>query len=160
MTNKKAALVIIITTSLVLFILTLTQFSKLFDLLLPKIENLQYQTNEIGSQFKLGLFFSIVIGLTPIFLYLTWQLGRIEIIKRRMYSGLIVVGFMTISIILRQQVIKWTYKLTNLETQTEETIHNSFAIENLNFEYYLLVGLILGCIVSFLSLRDKELKGF
>ncbi|MDP2161033.1 MAG: hypothetical protein Q8K02_11160 [Flavobacterium sp.] len=122
---------------------------------MPKIENLQYKTTEIGSQFKLALFFSIVIGLMPILLYLTWRLGRIEKTKRRMFSGLIVIFFMTISIVLRQQFF---IRLTNLKTQSGETIYNSFGVENLNFEYYLLGGLVLGCIVSFFSLKDKEAK--
>ena len=157
MANNKTTLILTIFTSLVLFILTFTQFGKLFELIMPKIENLQYQTTEVGSQFKLALFFSIVIGLMPILLYLTWRLGRIEKTKRRMFSGLIVIVFMTISIVLRQQFIKLTFnRLTNLKTQTGETIYNSFGVENLNFEYYLLGGLVLGCIVSFFSLKDKE----
>jgi len=157
MANNKTTLILTIFTSLVLFILTFTQFGKLFELIMPKIENLQYQTTEVGSQFKLALFFSIVIGLMPILLYLTWRLGRIEKTKRRMFSGLIVIFFMTISIVLRQQFIKLTFnRLTNLKTQTGETIYNSFGVENLNFEYYLLGGLVLGCIVSFFSLKDKE----
>jgi len=157
MVNNKTTLILIIFTSLVLFILTFTQFGKLFELIMPKIENLQYQTTEIGSQFKLALFFSIVIGLMPILLYLTWRLGRIEKTKRRMFSGLIVIVFMTISIVLRQQFIKLTFnRLTNLKTQTGETIYNSFGVENLNFEYYLLGGLVLGCIVSFFSERQRS----
>jgi len=156
MTNKKTTLILTIVTSIVLFILTLTIFGKFFELLLPKIKNLQYQTTEMSSQFRLVLFFSIVIGLAPILLYLTWRLARIEITKRRIFSGLIVMVFMVIAIIFRQQLIKSTFKgLTNLKTQTGETIYNSFAIENLHFEYYLLGGLIFGCIVSFFTLRDK-----
>ena len=156
MTNKKITLVLTILTSLVLFILTFTQFGKLLEFLMPRIENLQYQTTDIGSQFKLAIFFSIVIGLTPILLYLTWRLGRIENTKRRTYSGLIVVVFMAISVALRQYLIKSTFSgLTYLKTQTDETIYSSFALENLNFENYLLGGLILGCIVSYLFLKDK-----
>jgi hypothetical protein len=159
MTNKKTTLVLTMLTSLVLFILTFTQFRKLLEFLMPKIENIQYQTTDIGSQFKLALFFSIVIGLTPIFLYLTWRFGRIEKTKRRTYCGLIVIVFMAISVALRQYLIKSTFSgLTNLKSQTGETIYSSFATENLNFEYYVLGGLILGCIVSYLFLKDKEAK--
>ena len=156
MTNKKITLVLTILTSLVLFILTFTQFGKLLEFLMPRIENLHYQTADIGSQFKLAIFFSIVIGLTPILLYLTWRLGRIENAKRRTYSGLIVVVFMAISVALRHFLIKSTFSgLTYLKTQTDEAIYSSFALENLNFENYLLGGLILGCIVSYLFLKDK-----
>lgn len=156
MKNKKTTLILTIITSIVLFILTLTQFGKLFEILLPKIENLQYQTSEMGSQFRLVLFFSIVIALTPILLFITWRIARIEIIKRRILSGIIVIVLMILAIVLRQQLIKSTFKsLTNLKTQTGETIYNSIAIENLHFEYYLLGGLILGCMVSFFVLKNK-----
>ena len=156
MTNKKTTLVLTILTSLVLFILTFTQFAKLFQFLMPRIENLQYQTTDIRSPFKLEIFFSIVIGLTPILLYLTWRLGRIEKTKRRIFSGLIVIGFIAISVALRHYLIKSSISgLTNLKTQTGETIYRSFAIEDLNFENYLLGGLILGCMVSYLFLKDK-----
>ena len=156
MTNKKTTLILTIVTSIVLFILTLTIFGDFFELLIPKIENLQYQTTEISSQFRLALYFSIAIGLVPIFLYLTWRLARIKTTKRKVFSGIIVIVFMFISIIFRQQLIKSTFKgLTNLKTQTGETIYNSIAIENLHFEYYLLGGLILGCIVSFVTLKDN-----
>lgn len=156
MTNKKTTLVLTILTSLVLFILTFTQFEKLFQFLMPRIENLQYQTTDIRTQFKLEIFFSIVIGLTPILLYLTWRLGRIEKTKRRTFSGLIVIGFIAISVAIRHYLIKSSLSgLTNLKTQTGETIYHSFAIEDLNFENYLLGGLILGCMVSYLFLKDK-----
>ena len=155
MTDKKTLLPVIL-SSIVLFILTLIQFEKLFLQIIPRIENLQFQTTNIGSQFKLGLFFSIIIGLIPILLYLTWRIGRIEIKKRRIFSGLIVITFMTIAIIFRQQLIKLKFQgLINLKTQTGETIYNSLNIEDLHFEYYLFGGLILGCIVSFFSLKTN-----
>jgi len=131
-------------------------FRKQFGLLLPKIENLNYQTSEIGSTYKLAIFFSFVIGLAPVLLYMTWRLARIELTKRRIISGLIVTVFMVISIVLRQQIIKLACnRITNLKTETSETIYNTFSIENLHFEYYLFGCLILGCIVSFYTLRDK-----
>lgn len=155
MTNKKTTLFLTILTSLVLFILTFTQFGKLLEFLMPRIENLQYQATDIGSQFKLAIFFSIVIGLTPILLYVTWRLGRIEKTKRRIYCGLIVVVFMAISVALRQYLIKSTFSgPTDLKAQTDGTIYRSFALENLNFENYLLGGLILGCVFSYLFLKD------
>lgn len=156
MTNKKTTLVLTILTSLVLFILTFTQFGKLFDFLIPRIENLQYETTNMTSHFKIAIFLSIIIGLTPILLYLTWRLGRIEKTKSRIYSGLIVIGFMAVSVVARQNLIRLSlYGLTNLKTQTGETTYCSFAIENLNFENYLLGGLVLGCIVSYLFLKKQ-----
>ena len=157
MTNKKTTLFLTILASLVLFILTFTQFKKLLEFLMPRTENLQYHYTHITTQFKLTLFFSIIIGLTPLFLILTWRLGRIDKTVRRIYSGFIVVFLMSISIALKYYLVKLTlYRITDLKTKTSETINNSFAIEDLNFESYLLAGLILGCIVSYFLFKKNR----
>lgn len=156
MTTKKTTIIFTVAASLILFILTLTQYGNLLELLLPKIENLHYQTVEHGSIFKHGLFFTIIIGLLPAFLYLTWRLARIEILNRRIISTFVVMLCMVLAILLRQQLIKSTLKgITNIKTQSGEPIYNSLTIENLHFEYYVLIGLILGCILSFITLRAK-----
>ena len=156
MTKNKTTLIVIIVSSIVLFILTLTQFENFFELLIPNIENIRYETTKIDTFFRLALFFSAVFGLFPILLYLTWQLAKIETTKRRIFSGLIITLCIVLAVLLRQTLIKSTFNgLINLKTQTGETIHNSFNIENLDFEYYLLGGLILGCVVSFFTFKEK-----
>ena len=64
---------------------------------------------------------------------------------------------MTLAVFLRQQLIKSTFDgLTNLKNPSGETIHNSFPIENLNFEYYLLGGLVLGCVMTYFMFKGKK----
>jgi hypothetical protein len=134
----------------------MTQFGKLFELLLPNIENLKYQSTNLGGEFRFKLFFSIIVGLTPILLFLTWQLAPIRLLKYRFFSGLIVIFFIIISIVLRQHLIKATFNLvTNFKTQTTETIYTAFSIDNLHFEYYLLCGIILGCVLSYFLFQEK-----
>lgn len=90
-TNKKTFILTII-TSIVLFILAFMQFGEIFDLILPKVENLKYQVTE--NPFRIQLLFSMVIGLTPVFLHATWRIARIEIPIRRIFSALIVIASM------------------------------------------------------------------
>ena len=157
MTKQKRTLLLTILSAFVLFVFTFTQVGFIFHLLLPKIENLHYQTTEMGVQFKLSFYISIVIGLIPILLYLTWRLTPITKLKSKTISGLIVIAMMALAVIIRQQLIKSTFNgLTNLKTASGETIYNSFPIENLNFEYYLLGGLILGCVLTYFMFKGKK----
>lgn len=157
MTKQKTTLLLSILSAIVIFILTFTQIGFFFHLMLPKIENLHYQTTEMGEQFKLSFFISLAIGLIPILLYLTWRLTPITTLKSKTISGLIVIILMALAVILRQQLIRSTFDgLTNLKTPTGETISNSFPIENLNFEYYLLGSLILGCVMTYFMFKGKK----
>ena len=157
MTKQKTSLLLSILSSFVLFIVTFTQFGFVFHLLLPKIENLHYQNIEMGEQFKLSFFFSIVIGLIPILHYLTWRYTPITTLKNKTISGLILIAMVALAVVLRQQLIRSTFNgFTNLKTPSGETILNTFPIENLNFEYYLLGGLILGCVLSYFIFKVKK----
>lgn len=63
---------------------------------------------------------------------------------------------MGISIFARQQILKYKFKnLPNLRIETDEIITNSFHIKNLNYELYLLIGLLLGCVTSYLIFKNK-----
>lgn len=155
--NKKTTIALTFLTSLFLFILTFSLFGNLFELLISKPENFQYQATRMRSQIKLRLLFSLAIGLTPIFLYLTWRIARIKTTKKRLYSALLVVAFMAASIVFRQQFINSEItRLANFETQPDATFNTAISIEVLNFEYYLLGGLCLGCVASYFSLRNNE----
>ncbi|MET4141007.1 hypothetical protein [Pedobacter sp. UYP1] len=158
MKNNKTLIVLTIVSSIILFILTMTQFWKLFGLLLPEIENLKYNSTSLTGQFRTTLFFSAVIGLAPILLYLTWLLASVRTTKNRIVSIFIVFTFMIISTIWRQQTIKSAFtEIPDLKTQSEETVYSTVSIENLNFEYYLLGGLILGCMVSYLITKNQSI---
>jgi hypothetical protein len=156
MTKQKTNLLLSILSAFVLFLVNFTQIGFIFHLLLPKIENLHYQNTEMGEQFKLSFLISLVIGLLPILLHLTWRLTSIATLKSKTISGLIVIAMMTLAVIFRQQLIKSTFDgLTNLKKPSGETIYNAFPIENLNFEYYLLGGLILGCVMTYFMFKGK-----
>ncbi|GEM_PF-1145400 len=150
-------------TKLNIFLLSITLFitsyflvPKISNLLIPKIENLRFYSTSLNEQFKLHLYFSIIIGIAPILLYFTWRLAKINNKSQKILSFLFVFIFMAISIFTRQQILKYKFKnLPNLRTETDEIIINSFHIKNLNYEFYLLIGLLLGCVTSYLIFKNK-----
>lgn len=151
---KKGAitLLLIIITSLVLFVLTIIQFDKIFELLLPKIENVSLISNSLHSSFSIGLLFSIVVALAPILVYITWRVSPISTIKNKMLSSFLIVLFMMLSIIIRQQTIKMNSQLSNPNDGNPQIV---YPIEKAHFEYFLFGGLVIGCVLSYITLRDK-----
>jgi|SRR5690606_8388348 len=149
----------IVLLSITLFITSFFLFPKISNLLIPKIENLNFYSINLNEQFKLNLYFSAIIGITPIFLYFTWKLAKISNKAQKVLSFIFVFIFMGITIFTRQQILKYKFKnLPNLRTETDEIITNTFHIKNLNYEYYLLIGLLLGCVTSYLIFKNKEKK--
>jgi hypothetical protein len=149
----------IVLLSITLFITSFFWFPKISNLLIPKIENLNFYSINLNEQFKLNLYFSAIIGITPIFLYFTWKLAKISNKGQKVLSFIFVFIFMGITIFTRQQILKYKFKnLPNLRTETDEIITNTFHIKNLNYEYYLLIGLLLGCVTSYLIFKNKEKK--
>lgn len=151
---KKGAitLLLIIFTSLALFALTIFQFNKIFEFLFPKNENVLYMTNSLHSSFSLAFVVSIAVALVPILIYITWRVAPISTVKNKLLSGLLIFFFMILSIVIRQQTIKFYSQLSNPKDGKPKIV---YPIEKANFEYFLFGGLVLGCVLSYVTLRDK-----
>ena len=144
--------------SVTFFIASFLLIPGISNLLIPKIENLNFYS-DLNGQFKLQLYFSVIIGIAPIFLYFTWKLAKIIDKTQKLLSLIFVFIFMGISIFTRQQILKYKFKnLPKLRTETDEIITNLYNIKSLNYEYYLFTGLLLGCITSYLVFNNKVKK--
>ena len=156
MKKNKLTFIFTFAISLLLFILTFSQFGKLFEILLPDLGNTVYQENNINSQFRIALSFSIILSLTPILLLITWKIAPITYSVNKLYSVLISVVIITLVIVFRKQTLTSNYsQLLNLKTQRDELIKFAVSIENLNYEYFLLGGLLISCVLSYFILKDK-----
>lgn len=154
--NKKIEIILLILTSVILFIVTLSQFSAISNLLIPKIENLNFYSSNLNEQFKSSLYFSIIVAIAPILVYFTWKLAKIRVMKHKIISILIVIIFMIISILSRLQILKIKFNdLPNITTEADQVIKNAISIKSLNYEYYLLIGLLLGCLTVYIIFRNK-----
>lgn len=112
---------------------------------------------EFGGPFYTKLLFSLVLGLTPVFIFLTWRLSPIVSRNRKLASVLTVVLFMILSIIVRQQIlISYFTRLTKSFNSALDKVNVSYPVDHFNFEYYLFGGLIMGCLISLFLLRQKR----
>ena len=150
--------ILILLFSVALFILGFFTFSSLFEVILPKIDGGFYQVTEHGELFRTSIIFSLVLGLTPFLIHITWRYSPILNKKRKIVCVLTVVISMLIAIIIRQQMLKsYFVSQTNNFPPNIEKLHLSYPMKDVNIEYYLLGGLISGCLISFLLLRQKRL---
>lgn len=146
----------IVLLSITLFITSFLILPKISNLLIPKIENLSFYSSNLSDQFKLNLYLSAIIGITPVFLYFTWRLAKISNKSQKLLSFILVFISMGLSIFARQQFLKYEFrKLPILRTQTDEIITNSLPTKYLNYEFYLFIGLVLGCVTSYLIFKNK-----
>jgi hypothetical protein len=88
MKNNTAALIITLVISVLLFILTFLKFDSVLKALIPN--NVTVSVTEVGGLFKTMFFFSLIVGIAPIVLYLTWRIAPIKSSFRRSTSVLIV----------------------------------------------------------------------
>lgn len=158
MTNK-VSLIVTFIIALVLFSITFFQWNSIADILIPNDGNIQYSSISLRANLQVVLFFSMVVGMTPILLFLLWSLSSIHTLINRFLSSLIVVLLMTTALFLRFWFLKITAKrLSNYSTLNDEKVFIYLAIENLNYEYYLLIGLALGCIISFFIFKANNVS--
>src|SRR5690625_7973780 len=76
--KKELPKLYVILLSIILFIISYFGFSKISDLLLPKVENVDFYTTNLRDSFLQNLYYSLIIGITPIFIYGTWVFSKIN----------------------------------------------------------------------------------
>lgn len=156
MKRDKTTLIFALLTSLLIYILVFTQFLTIFTWILPKPEILNFDHFSIKALMRLAIYCAVILASTPILIVYTWKLGAITSLKNRLFSSLIVLGLMIASVIIRKISIENSLaKFLNAQEHVEDSVSKYYYLENLNFEYYLLGGLILGCFLGYMIFRKK-----
>jgi hypothetical protein len=156
MTSKKTTLILAIVVAVILFISQCTSYGNIFQLLLPDNARGRLIATTMGGHFQVTLFFAAVVALMPILLCLTWFLARIETTKGRLTSAFIVLLFSVSALALKRKLVKSGIEyLISIETNSQGTVSASIPIDKLHYDYYLLGGILVGCIVSFFALKGK-----
>jgi hypothetical protein len=146
---SKAAIPLTLLISMTVFVATFYAFDTVYELILPDIQHVSYQTTDFASQIKTSLVFSLVLGIAPILLLVTWRFSPIVSTSKRWTSILITTSGMALVVVVRQQLIR-----LGLHNSFEGTAI-SYPVDQLNFEYYILAGLLIGCVCSGFLLRQK-----
>jgi hypothetical protein len=150
-------IILAILFSLLLIVLGQYFFGDFYELLLPNVDGATYQTTDFSSEFYNSIIFSLALGLIPISLLLLWKLSKVNAINKKMLSVFIIIICMTLAVLIRQQTIKsHLQELTKSSTVTSNNFSVSYPIDKVNFEYYLLIGLFIGWLMSYLIFRQEK----
>lgn len=156
MKNNTSIFIITLVISIVLFILTFLMFDKILTALIP--ENLSISRMGVGGIFKANFFFSLLVGIAPILLYLTWIIAPIKSFFRRSTSVIIVILSIVLALVVRKEQLKSVNEqFTNLKTEAGELIRsNQIVLESLHFEFYLIGAILVSCLLCGFFLKEKS----
>jgi hypothetical protein len=143
--------------SIALFVLGQILFIKAFDFFEPDIDGILFQIIEQSRPFKTSLLFSLTLALIPGFTLLTWRLGRIISLNRKIASVLLILIFIIIAIFARHQQVKIYFNtVVKPVILTNGAKSIQYPIDPINFVYYIFSGLCVGCILSFFLFRNRN----
>ena len=150
--------------SIVLFVVGWYSWGDIFIALLPIGGNVNYFETSFSGQFSNSLLFSITLALLPIATIFIWKFAPIFRTHRKILTLCIIVIAMIVSVLLRREMIK--YRARHLQPTTildyadpsdprPMTIETGIPVSTIHFEIFTFGGLVLGSLISFLSLRQR-----
>lgn len=155
--SNKRSLVLAIALSFVLFLIVFYSFELLAEILFSVSENVSLGTRYLSTQFFLTLFFSLIIGSTPILIYLLWRMAPVRSTHKKINSLLIVYGFMALFVAYRYFSLKLFFdNPLVMETIDGISIIHGFRIEDFNYEYFLFGGLVVGWLCCYFILKERD----
>jgi len=140
-------------SSLILFIAGLYTYGFFFQFILPKNGNLQIINTSLNEQFRNHMYYSVLFGLLPFTLYLTWRFGNIDSIKKRIITTLIFIMSIVLALLLRLYMIHLVSEFV-----VSDKILNTMTVDSLKFIQFMFIGLLLGMLFSWIILRQKTDK--
>lgn len=141
----------------VFFIAGIYSHPWLFEKITPTLDGAIYDVTIMTSPFEQALFFALICALIPLALYFIWKLLDLRSISKKIISVILILGCMAASVVVRRYIFK-----NELHDITKDTPNFQFnsnvatAFENLNIEYWMLIGLIIGAMATFILFRKKR----
>ncbi|NRD20293.1 hypothetical protein HNV08_09565 [Winogradskyella eckloniae] len=142
---------------LLLFVIGFLCYPSFFETLISIVDlhQVELASTAISSRFKTQLVFAIILsGITPIY-YIIQKLTKINFWFDGVYVLIFIIIFGGLTSILRAVYIFQELELLS-RVKFNEGVKMSYHIDSFNFEYYLLLGFVIGAIICFGLLRIKQ----
>lgn len=106
------------------------------------------------------LIYSLTLAAIPVATILLWKQANIHSPAKRALVPLVLLVCITIATVLRQYKltteIKKTAEITqSINKHTNGNIKTTISVDKLDIEKYMLVGLVAGIVVVYLTMRTK-----
>lgn len=143
--------------SVTLFFIGTYFYGQFFEWTLPNIEGMKFQVTSLGGQFNGMLIFALTLALIPISAFFTWKFAPIIMTKRKVLNVLILLSCVLLCVIVRREWLMFQSNryLKGLPQSFDNKLQFQIPIENFNVTNYMLLGLLLGTVISYFSLRQK-----
>ena len=137
--------------SALLFLLTYLFYDPILNMLLPSVNRGIYPSTNAIIEFRSLVIFCFAVALTPIFIVTTWVVSPIVSSNNRFLSMLTIIVCMLAAVFYRYHSIKDYFSMMAQSTGFDI----AYPLEETNFAYYILGGLLGGSIVSYFIFRER-----
>jgi hypothetical protein len=138
--------------SIVLFIVGLMCWGRIFAWLLPKAGDVVWQMEHLSDGFRSSLIFGLTLALIPVGAILLWKFAPINRPGKRAISICILLAGIVLSIYVRRELIEF------VSVSPIPDIKMHVPVSQAKFDIYALAGLISGCAVAWLLLKEKRVQ--
>ncbi len=144
--KSPTTIIFVIFTCAVFFFLGLFAFTKFYQLVLPGATGVTYHM-ELEKLWDMKMLFGLAIALVPLGLFLTWEWVAIDSPDKKLSVVFIVVLCMALVVYTRRMALVSYFDELVQSKQTTSSV--AYPFEQLYFEYYLMAGLAVGCVLSY-----------
>ena len=135
-----------------LFVATWFFYDRILDIILPTVNRGFYQSTGEESEIKALILICFSVALFPVFIAAAWVFSPIQSAKNRLLSALVILTCVLLAVFFRYQSIKDYFSM-----MAEGTMFNvAFPFEDIHFDLYILAGLCIGFIISYVVCREKQ----
>ncbi len=147
-TNNTKRLIVITGLSFLFAVIGFSIWKWFFELSIQQLAIQKLEFVAFSGQFLAHTTFTLAIGLIPFIYDTTIRLGHIGELWKRL---------VTLSTILITAIIFWQLRIQFLQTELQQVfVDSSLALGALNFQVYLLIGLISGACLTWITLRSAQ----
>ena len=149
----KRTIVYCVISSVILFIVSFFLSNTIFGFFLSLFNrsNLQFAVYALNSNFIIALKVSVTIGTIPLLLLVAWISGNITSFRKRSFSVLIVLVCIVLTIMLN------VFRISSHEMVISPLgAPIPFPVEELYFEYAIIIGVVSGSIISYFIFRKRK----
>lgn len=120
--------------------------------MLPGNSGVHYQM-DFEKVWDIKILFGFAFALMPLCVFLTWEFGRLEDGDKKTSVVFIVIGCIGFSVYIRYRALVSYFDSMVQNSQSAYPV--SFPFEQLYYEYYLMAGLGVGCLLAYLIFGRK-----
>ena len=159
--------VVAVILSVALFVIGTYSWGDIFTALLPRIGNTGYLDTNLTGRFSSSTLFGLTLALIPIVTIVIWRFAPVVNAQRRILTVCIIVLAIIASVQIRREMIKLQARdmqstivldYSDPVQPRPQAITNGIPVSNLKFEVFALAGLLAGAIISFFSVRQKNVR--